>query len=37
MSTKYTYDNYIFTLDFKNEFEMAITASDLLNGDIFIN
>lgn len=37
MSCKYTYDNYTVTLDFKNDFCLSITASDLISGDIFIN
>ena len=37
MSTKYNYDNYTITVDFKGDLEMAITASDVYSGDIFIN
>ena len=37
MSTKYNYEPYTITVDFQNDFQMAITASDLFSGDIFIN
>ncbi len=37
MSTKYTYDNYTITVDFKNDLHLAMTASDVFSGDIFIN
>lgn len=37
MSNKYSYDSYTITVDFKTDFEMAITASDVFNGDVFIN
>jgi hypothetical protein len=35
--SKYTLDNYVLTCDFKSEMEFSITASDVYNGDIFIN
>ena len=37
MSCKYTYDNYTVTVDFKSDFSLAITASDVYTGDYFIN
>jgi hypothetical protein len=37
MSTKYNYDNYVITIDFRSDFAMAITASDIYSGDYFIN
>lgn len=37
MSSKYNYDNYVVTVDFKEPTALAITASDVYSGDIFIN
>jgi len=37
MSNKFSYDNYTITVDFKTDFSLSITASDLYTGDIFIN
>lgn len=37
MSQKYNYDNFTLTVDFKNDFALAITASDIYSGDSFIN
>lgn len=37
MSCKYSYDNYTVTADFRNDFCLSITASDLITGDVFIN
>jgi len=37
MSSKFTYDNYTITTEFKNDFNLSITASDNYSGDYFIN
>lgn len=37
MSTKYTYDNYVMTVDFKEPTVLSMTASDTYSGDIFMN
>ena len=37
MSTKYNYDNYNITCDFKSDLQLTMTASDTYSGDIFIN
>ena len=37
MSSKYNYDNYTITVDFKTDFALAITASDVYTGDYFLN
>ena len=37
MSTKYTYDNYVITVDFKEPNLLSMTASDIYSGDIYIN
>lgn len=35
--SKYTYDTYTITVNFETDFIFAITASDVLTGDVFIN
>jgi hypothetical protein len=37
MSSKFTYDNYTITTEFKNDFNLSITASDNYTGDYFLN
>ena len=37
MSNKFIYDNYTITVDFKSDFSLSITASDVYTGDYFIN
>lgn len=37
MNHKFTYDNYTLTADFKNDFALTLTASDLYSGDSFLN
>jgi|JI9StandDraft_1071089.scaffolds.fasta_scaffold187849_1 hypothetical protein len=37
MSSKYNYDNYVITVDFKEATALSMTASDVYSGDIFIN
>lgn len=37
MSSKFTYDNYTITVEFKNDFNLSITASDNYSGDYFLN
>lgn len=37
MSGKFNYDNYVLTVDFKSDFALTITASDVYSGSIFMN
>lgn len=37
MSSKFNYDNFTITVDFKNDFHLAMTVSDNYTGDFFIN
>lgn len=37
MSNKFIYDNYTITVDFKTDFSLSITASDVYSGDYFMN
>ncbi len=37
MSSKYSFDNYNITLDFKTDFALAITVSDVYTGDYFLS
>jgi len=37
MSTKFNYENFTITVDFKNDFALSMTVSDNFTNDYFIN
>jgi hypothetical protein len=37
MSIKFNYGNYTITADFKDDFNLSMTASDNFSGDYFLN
>lgn len=37
MSIKFSYDNYTITADFRDDFNLSMTASDNFSGDYFLN
>ena len=37
MSIKFNYANYTITADFKDDFNLSMTASDNFTGDYFLN